>query len=118
MAIPELGSHIKATVAHNEMRAGAANVDHLSATEKATEYVPGAEIAIDKATDRRLFWKIARRILVIQVVTYFCQSLDKGILNYASIMGIQADAHLKGQEASAASPLSLGMDKCLKRKTN
>ncbi|RAL08856.1 putative MFS transporter [Aspergillus homomorphus CBS 101889] len=55
---------------------------------------------LDEATNKRLFWKITRRILVIQVITYFCQSLDKGILNYASIMGIKADAHLVGQQYS------------------
>lgn len=32
--------------------------------------------------------------------TYFCQSLDKGTLGFASIMGIQTDAHLVGQDYS------------------
>ncbi|KAF7557253.1 hypothetical protein G7Z17_g829 [Cylindrodendrum hubeiense] len=57
---------------------------------------PGVEI--DAATNKRLFWKINRRILAIQLVTYFCQSLDKGTLNFASIMGIKEDAKLVGQE--------------------
>lgn len=30
--------------------------------------------------------------------TYFCQSLDKGTLGFASIMGIRKDAHLVGQQ--------------------
>ncbi|OAG10759.1 MFS general substrate transporter [Paraphaeosphaeria sporulosa] len=62
------------------------------------KYTTGPPVEIDKATNRRLFWKINRRILVIQLVTYFCQSLDKGTLNFASIMGIKKDAHLVGQE--------------------
>ena len=66
--------------------------------EKTNEYVAGEAIEIDEATNKRLFWKINRRILVIQLVTYFCQSLDKGTLNFASIMGIKTDARLVGQE--------------------
>ena len=32
--------------------------------------------------------------------TYFCQSLDKGTLGFSSIMGIQEDANLQGQDYS------------------
>jgi hypothetical protein len=66
--------------------------------EDTLRYTTGPPIEIDAATNRRLFWKLNRRILVIQLVTYFCQSLDKGTLNFASIMGIQKDAKLAGQE--------------------
>ncbi|KAJ4294225.1 hypothetical protein N0V90_007915 [Kalmusia sp. IMI 367209] len=61
-------------------------------------YTTGPPIEIDQATNKRLFWKLNRRILAIQLVTYFCQSLDKGTLNFASIMGIKEDAHLGGQQ--------------------
>jgi hypothetical protein len=64
-------------------------------------YITGPPVRIDEATNKRLFWKINRRILVIMLITYFCQSLDKGTLNFASIMGIKTDAHLVGQEVSA-----------------
>lgn len=73
-------------------------INDISATDKANEYATDGEITIDDATSRRIFWKISRRVLVVQIMTYFCQSLDKGIVNYASIMGIETDAHLKGQE--------------------
>ncbi|GAC75882.1 permease of the major facilitator superfamily [Moesziomyces antarcticus T-34] len=53
---------------------------------------------ISEAENRRLFWSINRRVLSIMLVTYFCQSLDKGTLNFASIMNIKEDANLKGQE--------------------
>lgn len=62
--------------------------------QQTNRYTAGPGIEIDEATDKRLFWKINRRILVIQLITYFCQSLDKGTLNFASIMGIKTDAHL------------------------
>lgn len=32
--------------------------------------------------------------------TYFCQSLDKGTLGFSSVMNIQSDAHLVGQQFS------------------
>ncbi|PYH46401.1 putative MFS transporter [Aspergillus saccharolyticus JOP 1030-1] len=69
-------------------------VDHLESIEKIDPYAAAPGIEIDAAADKRQFWMITRRILVIQIVTYFFQSLDKGILNYASIMGIKDDAHL------------------------
>ena len=87
--------------AHEEVRPKSATmVDSIKANEKTSPYAAGLGIEIDPATDRRLFWKICGRILVIQVITYFLQSLDKGILNYASIMGIKTDAHLVGQDVS------------------
>lgn len=57
-------------------------------------------IEIDAATNKRLFWMVNRRILAVMLVTYFCQSLDKGTLNFASIMGIKKDANLHGQQVS------------------
>lgn len=69
-----------------------------AADEQTAHYATGPPVEIDEATNKRLFWKINRRILVIQLVTYFCQSLDKGTLNFASIMGIKKDAHLVGQQ--------------------
>lgn len=72
---------------------------HSEAIDEDTKrYTTGPPVEIDAATNKRLFWKLNRRILAIQLVTYFCQSLDKGTLNFASIMGIQKDARLVGQE--------------------
>ena len=59
-----------------------------------------APTEIDEKTNKRLFWMVNRRVLFIMLGTYFCQSLDKGTLNFASIMGIKDDANLKGQEVS------------------
>jgi hypothetical protein len=95
-----------ATVDHEELPSDHnAASDTLEMKEKADPLAADAGIEIDAATNKRLFWKITRRILVIQVVTYFCQSLDKGILNYASIMGIKTDAHLVGQEVGHYCPM-------------
>ncbi|KAJ5150344.1 uncharacterized protein N7482_010802 [Penicillium canariense] len=94
-------SEMATTVDHEELHSDLDVVDnHGVGKEKTDPYVADSGIEIDAATDRRLFWKITRRVLVIQVITYFCQSLDKGILNYASIMGIKNDTHLVGQQYS------------------
>ncbi|KAL1856611.1 hypothetical protein Plec18170_003580 [Paecilomyces lecythidis] len=89
------------SVDHEELHMPADTVvEHVEGKERPDLFATDPGIEIDAATDRRLFWKITRRILVIQVITYFCQALDKGILNYASIMGVKEDAHLVGQEVS------------------
>jgi hypothetical protein len=92
---------VSAATNHQELSISAdeKGLKHLGqADEETSRYVAGPAIEIDAATNKRLFWKINRRILVIQLITYFCQSLDKGTLNFASIMGIKDDANLVGQE--------------------
>lgn len=71
---------------------------HAQQGDEETARYAAEHVEIDAATNKRLFWKINRRILVIMLVTYFCQSLDKGTLGFSSIMGIKADAHLVGQD--------------------
>ena len=44
---------------------------------------PSGEI-IDKATNERLRWMIHKRVLVVMVVTYFAQTLDKGSVKFVS----------------------------------
>lgn len=39
-------------------------------------------VEIDDATNRRLRWKIHKRVLVVMVVTYFAQTLDKGYIEF------------------------------------
>jgi MFS family permease len=53
-------------------------------------------VHVDEATSKRLFWTVNRRILACMLGTYFCQSLDKGTLGFASVMGIIEDANLVG----------------------
>ncbi|KAF4545900.1 MFS transporter [Lasiodiplodia theobromae] len=59
-----------------------------------------AHLHIDAATNKRLFRKINKRVLAIMLGTYFCQALDKGTLGFSSIMGINDDAHLHGNQFS------------------
>ncbi|PQE06785.1 allantoate permease protein [Rutstroemia sp. NJR-2017a BBW] len=60
-------------------------------------YAGASGAFIDDQTSKRLFWTVNKRILACMLGTYFCQSLDKGTLGFASIMGIKKDAHLVGQ---------------------
>ncbi|KAJ7179842.1 major facilitator superfamily domain-containing protein [Mycena crocata] len=55
-------------------------------------------VVIDEATNKRLRWMVHKRVLSVMVITYFAQTLDKGTLNFASIMGIIQDTHLHGQQ--------------------
>ncbi|OJJ55365.1 hypothetical protein ASPSYDRAFT_60353 [Aspergillus sydowii CBS 593.65] len=73
-------------------------VQQYAADDETAAYTTGDAVTIDPATNRRLFWKINRRILVCMLGTYFCQSLDKGTLGFSSIMGIQEDAGLDGDQ--------------------
>jgi hypothetical protein len=86
----------------NDMTSKEAALHSEAVDEDTMRYTTGPPIEIDEATNKRLFWKLNRRILAIQLVTYFCQSLDKGTLNFASIMGIKNDAHLVGQQVCAS----------------
>lgn len=46
----------------------------------------GPLIEIDEATNARLRIMVHKRVLVVMVTTYFCQALDNGTINFASIM--------------------------------
>lgn len=61
------------------------------------KYAAGV-IEIDDATNRRIKWKLYRRVLPIMVVTYFLQALDKGTLSFSSIMNLPEDTGLVGQQ--------------------
>ena len=100
MSAKELEAGVNAASHHetNDMTSKEAILHSEAVDEDTMRYTTGPPIEIDAATNKRLFWKLNRRILAIQLVTYFCQSLDKGTLNFASIMGIQKDAKLVGQE--------------------
>ncbi|PVH74047.1 MFS general substrate transporter [Cadophora sp. DSE1049] len=67
---------------------------------EATNYYDNTGIHIDEELNKKLFWTVNKRILACMLGTYFCQSLDKGTLGFASVMNIREDANLKGQDYS------------------
>ncbi|CAG9977773.1 unnamed protein product [Clonostachys byssicola] len=58
------------------------------------QYVGEGRVHIDDAENKRLRRMVDKRILVVMIVTYFTQSLDRGTMSFASIMGIIDDAKL------------------------
>ncbi len=44
------------------------------------------DIVIDEVTNRRLRWMIHKRVLLVMVVTYFAQTLDKGYANIKYVL--------------------------------
>lgn len=77
-----------------------APIDANRVDNEVLEYAARGQIEVDEAESRRLRRMIDRRVLVIMIVTYFLQALDKGTMSFASIMGIRDDAHLVGQQVS------------------
>ncbi|KAL3458370.1 MFS general substrate transporter [Aspergillus heterothallicus] len=51
-------------------------------------------------SDAALVRRIDRRILPVMFLAYFLQFLDKVVLNYANLMGIQADLGMSGNDFS------------------
>jgi hypothetical protein len=75
--------------------------DHTDFTQvdgEVAKYTSEVRVVIDEATNTRLRKLIDRRVLAVMIFTYFLQALDKGTLSFASIMGIQKDTHLVGQQ--------------------
>ena len=66
----------------------------LSSTQSKAE---GNMEHINGATITR---KIDRRVIPLAFLAYFLQFLDKVIINYANIMGLQTDLGMSGQDFS------------------
>ncbi|KAI1762231.1 putative MFS transporter [Hypoxylon sp. FL1150] len=75
-------------------------INHIDRDDEIAAYANEAAIHIDAETDKKLFWTVNKRILACMLGTYFCQSLDKGTLGFASVMNIKKDANLQGQQYS------------------
>ncbi|KAJ5657891.1 2-ketogluconate transporter [Penicillium longicatenatum] len=62
--------------------------------DQVQKYAAMGRVEIDEPTNRRLRRLIDRRVLVIMVLTYLVQALDKGTLSFTSIMGFLDDTHV------------------------
>ncbi|KAJ5736527.1 uncharacterized protein N7483_001652 [Penicillium malachiteum] len=72
--------------------------DYSRVDGEIAKYATDGAIEIDEATNKRLKRMIDKRVLVVMMFTYLLQTLDKGALSFASIMGIKTDAGLVGNE--------------------
>ena len=77
--------------------------DHMNydrVDKEVAKYAGDVAIHISPEENARLKSKVDKRVLSIMIFTYFLQALDKGTMSFASIMGIQKDTHLVGQQVS------------------
>lgn len=99
---PQHRDRVSQDVAHLETMDTVADIEdknaHSRMDREVAEYAGAERIDIDEATDRRLKKMIDKRILVIMVVTYFMQALDKGTISFVAIMNFNKDNGLIGQQ--------------------
>ncbi|KAK3323240.1 major facilitator superfamily transporter [Cercophora scortea] len=68
--------------------------------QEVAKYTSDTAFDISPELNDSLRRKIDKRVLYIMISTYFLQAIDKGTMSFASIMGIQADTGLHGQDYS------------------
>jgi hypothetical protein len=78
------------------------HTDYNLVDREVAQYATDTAIEIDDATNKRLRRMIDKRILVVMMVTYLIQTLDKGALSFSSIMGIMDDVHLAGNQVGSS----------------
>ncbi|PQE12587.1 allantoate permease protein [Rutstroemia sp. NJR-2017a BBW] len=75
-------------------------MDYDRVDSEVAKYTSDAIVHISEDENKRLRKLIDKRVLVIMILTYFLQAIDKGTLAFTSIMGIKKDANLVGQQYS------------------
>lgn len=93
------GSHYE-SFAMGDQKIVVEQLDKSRIDDEVAKYASDKAIHIDEKTEKRLKRLIDRRVLTIMIFTYFLQALDKGTMSFASIMGIQEDTGLKGQQVN------------------
>jgi hypothetical protein len=74
------------------------NMNYDRVDSEVAKYTSDVRIHITDEESDRLRRLVDKRVLLIMILTYFLQAIDKGTLSFASIMGIQEDTYLVGQE--------------------
>ena len=77
------------------------HVNYELVDKEVAKYASETIVEIDEETNKRLKRLIDKRILAVMIFTYFIQTLDKGTMSFASIMGIIKDTHLTGYQVGA-----------------
>ncbi|KAG8739477.1 hypothetical protein FRC12_016291 [Ceratobasidium sp. 428] len=62
---------------------------HRGIDQEIAQFTAQHAVEIDEQTNSRLLKMINKRVLLVMLVTYFIQSLDKGTMSFAAIMNIQ-----------------------------
>jgi hypothetical protein len=69
-------------------------------------YASDVRIEISPERNIELRKKIDKRILVVMILTYFLQAIDKGTLSFASIMGITTDTGMVNADGTVSQQYS------------
>lgn len=90
-------SHVERVLsAADDLKKG--DIDFSRMDKEVQEYAMRGQVDVDEATSKRLRRMIDRRVLVIMIITYFLQALDKGTLSFSSIMGLREEFGLIGDK--------------------
>ncbi|KAK5952774.1 hypothetical protein OHC33_006367 [Knufia fluminis] len=68
--------------------------------DRALSIIGDQRVTLTEEDDKRIRRKTDKVILAILVWVYFLQILDKSVLGYGAIFGLQTDAHLTGNQYS------------------
>jgi hypothetical protein len=99
-------SHVEKVLSGDDL--GKDNMDITRVDKEIQAYAAHGQVEINEETNKRLKKLIDRRVLVIMIITYFLQALDKGTMSFSAIMGIKKDANLEdGQKVNEISSRSL-----------
>lgn len=79
-----------------------AHMNYELVDEEVAKYASETIVQVDEATSKRLKQMIDKRVLAIMIGTYLVQTLDKGTMSFASIMGIIPQTHLHGTQVCAS----------------
>lgn len=77
--------------------------DHMNydrVDKEVAKYAGNSVIEVSVEDNKRLKRIVDKRVLSIMIFTYFLQALDKGTMSFASIMNIQKDTNLHGQQVN------------------
>lgn len=92
---------LETVMSHEENLKG----DHMNyerVDKELAKYTAGERVYVSEADDKRLKKMIDRRVLVVMILTYFLQAIDKGTMSFTSIMGIREELHISGEQVSPA----------------
>lgn len=89
-------SHVERVLSPGDIKKD--GVDYSRMDKEVQEYAMRGQVDVDDATSRRLRRMIDSRVLVIMIITYFLQALDKGTLSFSSIMGLREEFGLIGDK--------------------
>lgn len=96
----------RARSAPEDIEEKGANVDYGKIDKEVAKYSSAVRIDISPEENTRLRKLIDKRILVVMILTYFLQAIDKGTMSFSSIMGLPKDTGLLTPEGKVSQDFS------------